>query len=92
MMESHTIHLLSFRAAPLRPKSFHRVFDEACDLSSHPNSTWHHSSICQTEIPVPTVHLMALKVFLLYENTHKKGNDWKSFLKNMCHFIGLDTL
>lgn len=58
----------------------------------HPNSAWHHPNICQIKIPLPAVHLLAFEVFLHDENTHKKGNHWKNFLKNMCHFIGLDTL
>lgn len=73
-------------------KSLYKVSDEACDLFNHCISAWRHPSICQIEIPIPTVHILAYKVFLLYENTYKKGNHWKSFLKNMCHFIGLDTL
>lgn len=41
---------------------------------------------------ITTVRLLAFKLLLLYENTYKKGSHWKSFLKNMYHFIGLDTL
>lgn len=69
-----------------------KVSDEACDLSDCYNSAWWHSTICQIEIPTTTVHILAFEVFLLYENTHKKGNHRKSFPKNICHFIALDTL